>query len=80
MHHDGVTVANEPDQLVELRPGDVLAGGFLGEQPIGVDAVELAVGVLVDGADPDVADPDPDSSSFAKRVSLKSMTLDHECQ
>jgi hypothetical protein len=79
MHHDAVAVANEPDQLVELRPGDVLAGGFFGEQPIGVDAIELAIGVLVDAAHPDIADSHPNSSPFAKCVRLKSMTLDHEC-
>jgi len=32
-----------PDQLVELRPGDVLAGGLVGEQPIGVDAVRRVI-------------------------------------
>jgi uncharacterized protein YukE len=72
LNADGVTIANELDQLVELQPGDVLAGRL-------VDAIERAVGVLVDAADPDVADWHPDCSPF-DYVGLKSMPLGHEYQ
>ena len=65
VHEDDVTGAEEPQQLVELGPGDVLSRGVIGEHPVDVDAVELAVGVLVDGADPDVADPHANSPPLA---------------
>lgn len=56
VHDDGVPVADEPEQLGQLRPGGVLAGGFVGEDPVQDLAVELALLVLVNGADPYVAD------------------------
>jgi hypothetical protein len=35
---------------------EILAGGVVGEDPVEFDAVELAVDVLVQAADPGVAD------------------------
>jgi hypothetical protein len=57
VHDHGVAVAHERQQLGESRPGGVLAGGGVGEDPVDGDALELANGVLIDGADPDVPDP-----------------------
>jgi hypothetical protein len=54
--NDAVAVAYERQHLVEFRAEGVLAGGLVGEGPFDGDAVELAHGVLVDVADPDVAD------------------------
>jgi hypothetical protein len=41
VHEHGVAVAHERDQLVELRPGGVLAGRGVGEGPLDRDAVNL---------------------------------------
>lgn len=56
MDDDGVTVAYELEQGVELRAVDVASGGLVAEDPIRVDAFELAVGVLIEAAHSDVAD------------------------
>ncbi len=56
---DGVAVAREADEGVELGAGGVLARGVVGEGAIDGDTVELAIGVLVEGGDADVADALP---------------------
>ncbi|SLJ61133.1 Uncharacterised protein [Mycobacteroides abscessus subsp. abscessus] len=56
VHDHRVAGAYVPQQLIELGPVGVFCGRLVGEYPIGLDAVELAIGVLVDSADPDVAD------------------------
>ena len=56
MDHDGVAVAGEAEQHRELWPLGVLAGGVVGEQAVDVRPVELAIRVLLEAADPDVAE------------------------
>jgi len=66
MHDDGVPLAREVQQGVELRPGDILSRGFVGEGAIDGDLFELAIRVLVERADADIADALPihGSTSF----------------
>jgi len=42
VHDDGVPLAREVQQGVELRPGDILSRGFVGEGAIDGDLFELA--------------------------------------
>jgi hypothetical protein len=42
---------------LELRAVRVLAAAMVGEGAVQVDAIELAVGVLAQAADSDIADP-----------------------
>jgi len=56
VHDHGVAVADEAEQGLELRPLRVLGGDAVGEGLVERDAVELPVEVLVQAADPDVAD------------------------
>jgi len=57
VHDEGVAFADEPEQRRQLRPLGVLAGDGIGEGLVECDAVELPVEVLVQAADPGVADP-----------------------
>jgi hypothetical protein len=57
VHDDRVTVADEPEHRLQLRPGDVFAGGTVGERAIQLDGVQLTVGVLVNTADAQVTNP-----------------------
>jgi hypothetical protein len=52
VHEDGVAVADEGEHRLQLRAMEVFAGDVVGEGPVEFDAVELAIGVLVQGADP----------------------------
>ena len=56
----------------------VFAGRLVGEGAIEGDAVELALDVLVDAADPDVADPLPSHRGFfpACQVELQDLASD----
>jgi hypothetical protein len=56
MHHDGVAIADELQQSFELGAAEIVAGDVIGERAADVDAVELPVGALLQGADPGVAD------------------------
>jgi len=54
--HHGVAVADEGEHRRQLRPVEVLAGDMVGEGPVDLDALELPISILLQGADPDVAD------------------------
>jgi hypothetical protein len=56
MHHDGVPISGEPQQVPELRPGSVPAGGLVRENPVQDLAFELAFLVLVQRAHPHTPD------------------------
>lgn len=53
---DGVTVADEAQQFLEVGAVGVLTAGVIFKDPVEFEAVELTGGVLVEGADPNVAD------------------------
>jgi hypothetical protein len=53
-HH--IAFADEGEKGVKLRAAGVLAGGFIGEEAVEFNAVQLAVGILVGAADADIAD------------------------
>lgn len=57
MDDDGVAVTNEAEQRLELGPLGVFTRDAVGEGLVELDAVELPVEVLVQAADPRVADP-----------------------
>jgi len=57
VHNHGVAIADEAKQRFELRLLRVLAGDAVGGGLVEADAVELQVEVLVQAADPVVADP-----------------------
>ncbi len=42
VHGEGVSVAGELEQLIELRPFRVPAGGFIGKDPIHLNILQLA--------------------------------------
>jgi hypothetical protein len=63
-HHQGVAVPDEAQELLELGALDVLARGFVGEDPVQLNALELAHGVLVQAADPDISDALPGHGAF----------------
>ena len=52
----GVTLAHEGQQPFEFGAPGVLARGLVGEETVHPDLLELALGVLVEAADADVAD------------------------
>jgi hypothetical protein len=54
--HDRVPVAGEAEQRCELGPLRVLARSVIGEEAVDDEAVELAIRVLLEAADPDVAE------------------------
>jgi hypothetical protein len=56
VHDDGVTVPDKREQRVQLRPHDVLACRLVREHSIQLYTIELAIGALIQGADPNVAD------------------------
>ena len=57
VHHDGVPVTGEPQQLCQLWSGRVPARGLVREDPIQDLAFELALLVLVQRAHAHVPDP-----------------------
>jgi hypothetical protein len=52
----GVALADKAEQRLELRPLGVLAGGLVDEEAIDRDLIELTLGVLLEGADLNLAD------------------------
>jgi len=56
VHDDGVAVADEAEQRLELRSLRVFAGDAVSEGLVELDAVELPLKVLVQAAYPRVAD------------------------
>jgi hypothetical protein len=56
MHHDGVALAGVGEQGLQLRPFGVFSGRLVGEQLVDLKMLKLAVGVLVDTADPNLPD------------------------
>jgi len=56
VHDDRIPLAREAQQGIELGPRDILARCFVGEGAVHRNLFELAVRVLVEGADPDIAD------------------------
>ena len=83
MHHDRVSVAHVVEQFVELGPLGVLPRDLVREDSVGGDSVELAVEVLVDGADPRVYPTRAMSLGppyLPCGVRLDSMTWVRQCQ
>ena len=56
VHHYGVALAHEGRQHVELRSLRVLARCFVGEHFVGLDMLKLSFWILIEAADPYVAD------------------------
>ena len=56
VHEEGVAVPDEAQELLELGALDDLARGLVAEDPVQLHALELALRVLVQAADPDVSD------------------------
>jgi len=56
VHHQGVALADVAEQCVELGTPGVLAGGLVGKHPAHLGTFELAIRVLIEGTDADVAD------------------------
>jgi hypothetical protein len=59
VHNEGIAVADETQELIELGAFGVLAGGLVREDPVQLNALELAPGILVQAADPDISDALP---------------------
>jgi hypothetical protein len=51
-----IAFTDEGEEGIELRAAGILAGGFIGEDAVEFNAVQLAIGILVGAADADVAD------------------------
>ena len=56
MTNDGVAFADEAHHEFELRTVYILTRGLIQKHPVNLDAFELAIFVLVEGAHPHVAD------------------------
>lgn len=56
MHHDCVPLAHEGQQRVAFRPLGVLSPGLVGESLIYWDVLKVPLRILVEAADPDVAE------------------------
>jgi hypothetical protein len=56
VHHHGVALAHEGQQRIQFRPLGVLARRFVGEYLVHLNLFKLAFRVLVEAADPDIAD------------------------
>ena len=54
-----IECADEGEHRLQLRAVEVLAGYVVGERAVEFDAVEFAVGVLFQGADPGVTNALP---------------------
>jgi len=81
VHDHGVAVTDEAEQRFQLWPFGVLARGAVGEGLVELDAVELPVEVLVQAADPGIADPlTGDRGLLAKSVRMKPKSLTGRCQ
>ena len=68
VHDQRVPVSDEAQQLRELGASGVLTRGIVLEDPVQLDALELALDVLVKAADPDVSDSLP-PTAYQRRVS-----------
>lgn len=56
VHYHSVALAHEGQQRIQFRPLGVLARRFIGEYLVHPNLFELAFRVLVEAADPDIAD------------------------
>lgn len=70
VHHHGVAFANETEHGLQLGTLGVLARGFVGEQLADLDLFKLAFRVLVEAANPDIAD----TVSLQKAVGERSIS------
>ncbi|MNG40752.1 hypothetical protein D3C84_1295040 [compost metagenome] len=57
MDHQGVAIADVAEQGVELGTLGVLAGSLVGEHLFYLGTFQLSIRILVQGTDPDIADP-----------------------
>lgn len=57
VHHQGIAIADLAEQGFEQRTLGVLARSLVGENLAHLGAFQLPVRVLIEGADPDIADP-----------------------
>jgi len=81
VHHHGVAFAHEGQQRIEFRPLGVLARRLVGEHPADFDMLQLPFRVLVEAADPDIADAlTLQGASKCENVRKKSMTFRRRCQ
>jgi hypothetical protein len=67
-------VADEPQQLRQLRPGDVPAGSLVGENPVQDLTLELAQPILIHRTHPHIAD------ALTIHGNLQCSTRENECQ
>jgi hypothetical protein len=72
-HHQGVALAHEAKQAIQLRPAYVLAGRLIGEHPIHCYALELAFRVLIEAADADIADALSVQGDLLNKLSRKTL-------
>jgi hypothetical protein len=56
MHHDNIAFAHEGQQCVELWPLRIFARCLVGEYLVHLNLFQLTLRVLIEAADPDVAD------------------------
>jgi len=80
VHDHGVAVTDEAEQRFQLWPFGVLARGAVGEGLVELDAVELPVEVLVQAADPGIADPLTGDRGLLASVRMKPKSLTGRCQ
>jgi len=59
VHDDRIPLAGEAQEGIQLGTIDIFARRFVGEGAVHRDLFKLAIRVLVEGADPDVADALP---------------------
>jgi hypothetical protein len=81
VNHHGVAFAHEGQQRIELGPLGVFARCLVGEHPADFDLLQLPFRVLVEAADPDIADAlTLQDASQRGNVRKKSMTFRLMCQ
>jgi hypothetical protein len=69
VHDHGIAGAHEREQRIELRPLRVFARCLVGKSAIKLNAVELALGILLERTDPHIADALTVHGEFAAKVS-----------
>ena len=81
VNHHGVALAHEGQQRIEFWPQGVFARRLVGEYPADFDMLQLPFRVLVEAADPDIADAlTLHDASKHESVRKKSMTFRRRCQ
>ena len=73
VHDHRVALAHEAEQILQLRAAHILAGGLVGEHPVHRHALELALRVLIEAADADIADALSVQGVLPSKVSGKTL-------